>query len=157
MSEKPSWVTADTYEEWIDNVVEGAIEEFEYPESLSEFYEGTKYEDGFIGVVYDPNKLYGNPYDSAHHFPEEDCVPESMGRLLRESDSIYFAVALAAGLSIEKVVKKPDIVIRSPDRMTRFVIGIMGEIASRLQVKQVSDQSAYVVFNEPIDAAEIHF
>jgi hypothetical protein len=156
MSEKPSWVTADTYEEWMDDIVEGAIEEFEYPESLSEFYEGTEYEDGFIDV-YNSNQLYGNPYHDADHFPEEDCVPESMGRLLRESDSIYFAVALAAGLSIEKVVKKPDIVIRSPDRMTRFVIGIMGEIASRLQVRQVSDQSAYVVLNEPIDAAEIHF
>jgi hypothetical protein len=156
MSEKPSWVTAATYEEWIDNVVEGAIEEFEYPESLSEFYEGTKYEDGFIGVVYDPNKLYGNPYDSAHHFPEEDGIPEDMGRLLRESDSIYSAVAQAAGLSIERVIEKPDTSV-GPDEMTEFVIGIMGEIASRLQVKQVSDQSAYVVFNEPIDAAEIHF
>lgn len=156
MSEKPSWVTADTYKEWIDDVVEGAIEEFEYPESLSEFYEGTEYEDGFIDV-YNPNQHYGNPYHAVRHFPEEDCIPEAMGRLLRESDSMYSAVAQAAGLSIENVIKKPDSVIQSPDRMTNFVIGIMTEIASRLQVKQVSDQSAYVVLNEPIDAAEIHF
>jgi hypothetical protein len=44
-----------------------------------------------------------------------------------------------------------------PDEMTEFVIGIMENIASRLQVRQVSGQSAYVVFNKPIDAAEIHF
>lgn len=155
MSEKPSWVTADTYKEWIDDVVEGAIEEFEYPESLSEFYEGTEYEDGFIDV-YDPNKLYSNPYHDVHHFPEEDGIPEDMGRLLRESDSIYSAVAQAAGLSIERVVKKPDTSV-GPDEMTEFVIGIMTEIASRLQVRQVSDQSAYVVFNKPVDGAEIHF
>jgi hypothetical protein len=155
MSEKPSWVTADTYKEWIHDVVEGAIEEFEYPESLSEFYEGTEYEDGFIDV-YDPNKLYANPYDNSWHFPEEDGIPDDMGRLLREYDSIYSAVAQAAGLSIERVVKMPNISVE-PDEMTEFVIGIMENIASRLQVRQVSGQSAYVVFNKPIDAAEIHF
>lgn len=155
MSQKPSWVTVDTYEEWIDDIIQGAIEEFKYPESLSEFYQGTEYENGFIDV-YDPNTLYGNPYHDAHHFPEEDGIPEHVGRLLRESNSVYSAVAQAAAHSIEQVVEKPDISVE-PDQMTEFIVGIMGEIASRLQLRQVSDQSAYVVFNEPIDAAEIHF
>jgi hypothetical protein len=136
MAKKPPWIIADTYNERIDDIVKGSVEEFEYSESLSEFYKGSDYEDGFIDV-YDPNKLYGNPYDS-YHFPETDGIPEDMCRLLRESDSIYSAVAQAAALSIKQVVDSPEISV-APDKMTEFIIGIMTEIASRLQVRQVTD------------------
>jgi hypothetical protein len=152
MPQERTWQTAESQEEFITDIVEGALREIEDDNEISNTFQGTEYE-GKLSEVYEPKSMYGNPLeDMRHNSIEDKPVPAGTVDYLKKGDTVYKGVATATRSGIEKMMDDTgrDLDDYEPIRLLEHIIGIIWEIASRIEIQLWSNETDAIFFNDPV-------
>lgn len=152
MSQERTWQTAKSEEEFIDDIVEGALHEIENDNDISNRFQQTKYENE-LSESYDPKGRYGNPLvNMSHNSIEDKPVPPGTSDHLKKADTLYEGVATATKSGIEKMSHDDDRNLSDygTDILFQHIVGMMEEIARRIQIQPWANQTDAIFFNNPI-------
>ncbi len=157
MSKEQGWRTAESEEEFITDIVEGALRELENDNEISNILQEAEYKNG-LSEAYNPeSRLYYNPLDNMRvNSLEDKPVPAGTADYLKKADTVYNGVAAAAKSGIKRVIKSMSgydgvkLEDYESDNLLEEIIGIMEEIASRMETQPWANQTDAVFFNDPV-------
>lgn len=158
MPQEQTWQTAESQEEFITDIVEGALREVEDDNAISNIFQGTKYENK-LSESYEPKSTYGNPLEDLRHNSIEDKpVPPGTVDYLKKSDTIYMGVARAVRSGVEKMMDQTGRNLNDYEPLSDYeptmlldnIIGIIKEIARRIQIQPWANQTDAIFFNDPV-------
>lgn len=152
MPQEQTWKTAESEEEFITDIVEGALREIENDNDISNTLQEAEYKNG-LSEVYNPKSRYGNPL--AHmkaNSLEDKPVPAGTANHLKKADTVYEGVATAAKSGLKRLSDYDGVNLEDyeADRLLREIIGIMQEIAYRMETQPWANQTDAVFFNDPV-------
>jgi hypothetical protein len=151
MSQERTWQTAESEEEFITDIVEGALREIGDDNEISNVFQGTEYENG-LSEAYDPKARYANPLvDIKHNSLEDKPVPAATADQLKKADTIYDGVATATKSGVKKSIDDDGKNLNDyrPDIIFQRIAGIMEEIAIRIKIRPWG-QNDTVFFEDPV-------
>ncbi|WP_157969449.1 hypothetical protein [Haloplanus rubicundus] len=150
MANSQSWRTAESREEFIHDLTEGALHILENDYDFAGIFEGTEYKN--LSDLYDRSALYGNPLtDITHTSLEDKPVPKNTVEYLKQEDTLYAGVAKATKSGVKQMATKVDQSISEfgPERLFQYMAGIARTISDHIEVKPWMNKTDAIFFNDP--------
>jgi cellulose synthase/poly-beta-1,6-N-acetylglucosamine synthase-like glycosyltransferase len=145
-----SWRAAESREEFIHDLTEGALHILENDYEFAGIFEGTEYKN--LLDSYDRNDLYGNPLtDITHTSLKDKPVLKNTVEYLKQEDTLYAGVAKATKSGVKQMATKVDQSIGEfgPERLFQYMAGIARTIADHVEIKPWMSKTDAIFFNDP--------